>query len=130
MNDQTLAEKAAGGCRASFAALIERHDERIYRLAWRICGTQAQAICGWRRRLTHADEPLRDEIVLAGEFYGLATERECRRKEYGAVERLHIQRLIHCFKTITFTAAGHNTPIAAPIRKRNSIRELASALCR
>ena len=87
MNDQTLAEKAAGGCRASFAALIERHDERIYRLAWRICGTQAQAICGWRRRLTHADEPLRDEIVLAGEFYGLATERECRRKEYGAVER-------------------------------------------
>ena len=43
MNDQALAEKAAGGCRASFAALIECHYERIYRLALRICGTQAQA---------------------------------------------------------------------------------------
>jgi len=43
MNDQALAEKAAGGCRASFAALIERHYDRIYRLAWRICGSRAQA---------------------------------------------------------------------------------------
>jgi len=43
MNDQALAEKAAGGCRASFAALIERHYDRIYRLAWRICGTRSQA---------------------------------------------------------------------------------------
>jgi RNA polymerase sigma-70 factor, ECF subfamily len=43
MNDQALAEKAAGGCRESFAALIERHYDRIYRLAWRICGSQALA---------------------------------------------------------------------------------------
>ena len=41
MNDQALAEKAAGGCRASFAALIERHYDRIYRLAWRICGSRS-----------------------------------------------------------------------------------------
>jgi RNA polymerase sigma-70 factor, ECF subfamily len=43
MDDQTLAEKAAGGCRVSFAALIERYYDRIYRLAWRICGSRAQA---------------------------------------------------------------------------------------
>jgi RNA polymerase sigma-70 factor (ECF subfamily) len=43
MNDQALAEKAAGGCRASFAALVEAHYDRIYRLAWRICGSRAQA---------------------------------------------------------------------------------------
>ena len=43
MNDRALAEKAAGGCRHSFAALIESHYERIYRLAWRICGSRAMA---------------------------------------------------------------------------------------
>jgi RNA polymerase sigma-70 factor (ECF subfamily) len=43
MNDQALAQKAAGGCRASFAALIERHYDRIYRLAFRLCGSRAQA---------------------------------------------------------------------------------------
>lgn len=43
MNDQALAEKAASGCRTSFAALIERHYDRIYRLAWRICGSRSQA---------------------------------------------------------------------------------------
>jgi RNA polymerase sigma-70 factor (ECF subfamily) len=43
MDDQALAEKAKSGCRASFAALIERHYDRIYRLAWRLCGERAQA---------------------------------------------------------------------------------------
>jgi RNA polymerase sigma-70 factor (ECF subfamily) len=43
MNDKALAEKAAGGCRVSFAALIERYYDRIYRLAFRLCGSRAQA---------------------------------------------------------------------------------------
>jgi RNA polymerase sigma-70 factor (ECF subfamily) len=43
MDDLTLAEKAAGGCRICFAALIERYYDRIHRLAWRICGSRAQA---------------------------------------------------------------------------------------
>jgi RNA polymerase sigma-70 factor, ECF subfamily len=43
MDDEVLAEKARDGCRVSFAALIERHYDRIYRLAWRITGAQAQA---------------------------------------------------------------------------------------
>lgn len=43
MSEQALAEKAAGGCRASFAALVERNYDRIYRLAWRLSGSRGQA---------------------------------------------------------------------------------------
>jgi RNA polymerase sigma-70 factor (ECF subfamily) len=43
MSDQALAEKAANGCRASFATLLERYYDRIYRLAWRFAGSQATA---------------------------------------------------------------------------------------
>lgn len=49
--ENALAEKAAGGCREAFAALIERHYDRIYRLAWRLCGSTigaediAQDVC-------------------------------------------------------------------------------------
>jgi RNA polymerase sigma-70 factor (ECF subfamily) len=41
--DDALAAKAAGGCRASFAALIERHYDRIHRLAWRWSGSRDKA---------------------------------------------------------------------------------------
>jgi RNA polymerase sigma-70 factor (ECF subfamily) len=34
-SDETLALRAAHGCRTSFAILLERHYDRIYRLAWR-----------------------------------------------------------------------------------------------
>jgi RNA polymerase sigma-70 factor (ECF subfamily) len=43
MSDQALAEQAAGGCRASFAALCEAYYDRIYRLAWRLSGSRAEA---------------------------------------------------------------------------------------
>lgn len=43
MDDEVLAERAKDGCRDSFAALIARHYDRIYRLAWRIAGSQGQA---------------------------------------------------------------------------------------
>ncbi len=38
--DETLAMRAAAGCRASFALLLERHYDRIYRLAWRWTGSR------------------------------------------------------------------------------------------
>ena len=41
--DETLAMLAAGGCRTSFAGLIERHYDRIFRLAWRWAGTRDRA---------------------------------------------------------------------------------------
>jgi RNA polymerase sigma-70 factor, ECF subfamily len=51
MSSRGLAEKAAEGCRESFSALIEAYYPRIYRLAWRFCGSQtlgediAQDVC-------------------------------------------------------------------------------------
>lgn len=41
--DETLALRAARGYRASFARLLERHYERIFRLAWRWTGSRAAA---------------------------------------------------------------------------------------
>ncbi len=41
--DARLAAKAAGGCRQSVAALIERHYDRIHRLAWRWSGSRDRA---------------------------------------------------------------------------------------
>ncbi len=42
-SDETLAARAADGCRHAFAALVERHYDRIYRLAWRLVGSRDRA---------------------------------------------------------------------------------------
>lgn len=42
-SDNELAGKAAAGDRSAFAALLERHYDRIYRLAWRWCGSRETA---------------------------------------------------------------------------------------
>jgi RNA polymerase sigma-70 factor (ECF subfamily) len=39
--DETLASRAAEGCRTSFASLLERHYDRVYRLAWRWSGSRS-----------------------------------------------------------------------------------------
>jgi len=41
--DETLASAAAGGDRTAFTALAERHYDRIYALAYRLCGNRADA---------------------------------------------------------------------------------------
>jgi len=41
--DQGQLERAAEGCLAALAALIEAHYESIYRLAWRLIGTREEA---------------------------------------------------------------------------------------
>jgi RNA polymerase sigma-70 factor (ECF subfamily) len=43
MSSRGLVEKAAGGCRESFAALVQSYYARIYRLAWRFCGSRTLA---------------------------------------------------------------------------------------
>jgi RNA polymerase sigma-70 factor, ECF subfamily len=43
MSSRGLVEKAVGGCRESFAALLEVYYVRIYRLAWRFCGSRTLA---------------------------------------------------------------------------------------
>lgn len=42
-SDQDLAQAAAVGDAEAFSALIERHYDRIHRLAWRWCGNQVDA---------------------------------------------------------------------------------------
>lgn len=42
-SDETLSKRAGEGCRASFCALLERHYDRIYRLAWRWSGSRDKA---------------------------------------------------------------------------------------
>ncbi len=41
--DEGLARAAAGGDRQAFAALVERHYDRFFRLAWRWTGTRTEA---------------------------------------------------------------------------------------
>jgi RNA polymerase sigma-70 factor, ECF subfamily len=41
--DDTLANAAAGGDRAAFAALIARHYDRVFGLAYRLTGSRAEA---------------------------------------------------------------------------------------
>jgi RNA polymerase sigma factor (sigma-70 family) len=41
--DAALAAAATAGDRAAFAALLERHYDRIHALAWRLTGTRADA---------------------------------------------------------------------------------------
>jgi RNA polymerase sigma-70 factor (ECF subfamily) len=41
--DQGQVERAAGGCPAALAALIEAHYGSIYRMAWRLIGTREEA---------------------------------------------------------------------------------------
>lgn len=41
--DETLAQAAACGDRAAFAALVGRHYDRVHALAWRLTGSRADA---------------------------------------------------------------------------------------
>ena len=50
--DSELADQAAAGDRASFAALVERHYDRVYRLAWR-----------WSGSAMHAEDIAQDVMV-------------------------------------------------------------------
>lgn len=41
--DETLAQAARSGDRAAFGVLIQRHYDRVFRLAWRLSGSKADA---------------------------------------------------------------------------------------
>ena len=42
-NDETLALAARSGDRAAFGVLLARHYDRVFRLAWRLSGSRADA---------------------------------------------------------------------------------------
>ena len=70
--DQELGAAASHGCADAFAVLIERHYDRIYRLAWRWCGSTtaaedvAQDVCV---KLAHAIRGYRGEAALTTWIY-------------------------------------------------------------
>ncbi len=74
-SDDALATRAAAGCRTSFAVLIARHYDRIYRLAWRWCGSPteaedvAQDVCV---KLAGAIGHFRHEATVATWIYRIA----------------------------------------------------------
>lgn len=41
--EETWIRRAAGGDREAFAMLVERHYDKIYRIAWKFCGTKPDA---------------------------------------------------------------------------------------
>jgi RNA polymerase sigma-70 factor (ECF subfamily) len=64
--DDRLAKRAAAGERDAFAELLARHYDRIYRMAWRFCGSQA-----------HAQDNAQDVCVkLAGAIRGYRGEAQ------------------------------------------------------
>jgi len=73
--DQGEVERAAGGCPAALAALIEVHYAAIYRLAWRLIGTRedaqdvAQDVCV---KLAGAVRSFRGEAGFATWLYRVA----------------------------------------------------------
>lgn len=73
--DETLSKRAAEGCRVSMSALLERHYERIYRLAWRWCGSRetaediAQDVCV---KLTRAIRDWRGDAAFTTWLYRIA----------------------------------------------------------
>ncbi len=74
-SDDQLAMKAAAGCRQSFALLVSRHYDRVYRLAWRWCGSRtdaedvAQDVCV---KLARAIKSFRHEASVATWVYRIA----------------------------------------------------------
>jgi RNA polymerase sigma-70 factor, ECF subfamily len=100
-SDEALAAQAAGGCRASFAALIERHYDRIHRLAWRWCGSReaaediAQDVCV---KLAHAIRGYRGDAAFTTWLhriaYTTAIDHLRGRQRMVAVEPSEIIRLI------------------------------------
>ncbi len=73
--DEWLSKRAAEGCRASMSALLERHYDRIYRLAWRWCGSRetaediAQDVCV---KLTRAIRDWRGDARFTTWLYRIA----------------------------------------------------------
>lgn len=76
--DRDLAARAAGGCAAAFSALVERHYDGIYRVAWRLLGRRsdaedvAQDVC---IKLVSAIRSWRGEAELTTWIYRIAYNR-------------------------------------------------------
>lgn len=99
--DLALAQAAAGGDERAFTALLERHYDRIHRLAWRWCGNTADAedvaqdVCV---KLGHAIRGWRGEAAFATWLYRIvyttATDRLRARQRLRLVEPSQMMTLV------------------------------------
>ena len=100
VDDNTLARSAARGDRSAFATLLERHYDRIYRLAWRWVGRRdvaedvAQEVC---LKLATAIRSFRADATFSTWAYRIAynaaidhvrAQRRTEPTEAGEIERL------------------------------------------
>jgi RNA polymerase sigma-70 factor, ECF subfamily len=107
--DEALARAAAAGCRASFSALIARHYDRVYRLAWRWAGSRSEAediaqdVCV---KLATAIKSFRGEAAFTTWLYRIAFTT--------ATDRLRARQRIIPFAPSDMSAlldgAGADTP--------------------
>ncbi len=101
VSDHDLAREAACGDEAAFTALIERHYNRIHRLAWRWCGNTvdaedvAQDVCV---KLASAIRGWRAEAAFATWLYRIvfttATDRLRARQRLRLVEPSKMMTLV------------------------------------
>ena len=74
-SDETLSRRASQGCRVSFRALLDRHYDRIHRLAWRWSGSStaaediAQDVCV---KLAHAIKSYRGDAKFTTWLHRIA----------------------------------------------------------
>jgi RNA polymerase sigma-70 factor, ECF subfamily len=74
-SDEGLSKRAGAGCRASFRALLDRHYDRIHRLAWRWSGSReaaediAQDVCV---KLAHAIKSYRGDAKFTTWLHRIA----------------------------------------------------------
>ena len=96
--DAALVARAATGDRDAFAALIERHYDRIHRLAWRLTGTRADAedvtqdvCCALATRIGGYRGEARFTTWLCGITVNACRDQKRRQRSFrGLTERLAV----------------------------------------
>lgn len=122
-----LALKAAAGDRAAFAALVEAHYDRVFRLAWRWCGSRdkaedvAQDVCV---KLAKAIREFRGEAAFSTWLYRIAFTTATDRLRDG-------QRTVPLAPSnvvLLVDGASHETPETAVIGQElwDAVRALPS----
>ncbi len=97
-SDDILVATAVAGDRAAFKALLERHYDRVHRLAWQLTGSRADAddiaqdvCCTLVEKLASFRREAKFTTWLCGITFNACRDLRRRRRSFGAVtERLAV----------------------------------------
>ena len=97
-SDDMLVAAAVGGDRAAFKALLERHYDRVHRLAWQLTGSRADAdditqdvCCALVEKIGSFRHEAKFTTWLCGITFNACRDLRRRRRSLGAVtERLAV----------------------------------------